>query len=119
MRLTPYQVFLSVVAVGIIVERTIRFFKREQNQSVLKYISVIAIWGSIGAVSLFPQIAHYIRITFGFGDNFNTIIFIAFVILFVLYFRLLSIVERIESNITEIIRREALAKRFSKRKSVK
>jgi len=114
MRLTPYQVFLSIIAVGIILDRTIRFFKREQNQSVLKYISVIAIWGSIGAVSLFPQIAHHIRIFFGFGDNFNTIIFIAFVILFVLYFRLLSIVERIESNITKIIRKEALTKKTRK-----
>ena len=108
MSLTPYQIFLSVVAAGIILERTIRFFKREQNQSVLKYITVVCIWGSIGAISLFPQIAHFIRVTFGFGENFNTVIFIAFVILFALYFRLLSIVERIESNITELIRKESL-----------
>lgn len=115
MRLTPYQIFLSVVSFGIILDRTIRFLKREQNQSFLKYITVVCIWGSIGAISLFPQIAHYIRITFGFGDNFNTIIFIAFVILFVLYFRLLSIVERIESNITKIIRKEALTKKVRKK----
>ena len=108
MRITLYQCILAAIAAGIIILRTIRFVRREQTQSLVKYITVVGIWGSIGAISLFPQIAHFIRITFGFGENFNTIIFIAFVILFALYFRLLSVVEKIESTITEIIRKEAL-----------
>lgn len=99
-----------MVAAGIIIERSIRFVRREQTQSLVKYITVVGVWGSIGAISLFPQIAHFIRTTFGFGDNFNTIIFIVFVVLFVLYFRLLSIIEKIESTITEIVRKEALKK---------
>lgn len=106
--ITVYQVIVAAASLGIIIGRTIRFFQRETAQSVFKYVAVVCIWGGIGAISLFPQIAHFIRIKFGFGENFNTMIFIAFVILFVLFFRLLSIVEHIERTITQLIRKEAL-----------
>jgi len=106
--ITIYQIVLAFVAGIIVFQRTIRFFRREHSQSLFKYLTFTIIWGSIAAVALFPGIAHWIRITFGFGDNFNTLIFIAFVILFVLFFRILSIIERIETQITEIVRKEAL-----------
>ena len=115
-RITIYQWIVAAISFAIIVSRTIRFWKRERAQSLIKYITVVLVWGMIGAVALFPQIAHWIRKTFGFGDNFNTIIFITFVLLFVLFFRILSIVERIESQITEFIRRESLQDFAKKRK---
>ena len=106
--ITIYQIVVAVVALGIIVNRSVRFVRREKTQSIFKYFTVIFVWGMIGAVALFPSIAHWIRRQFGFGQNFNTMIFIAFVILFVLFFRVLAIIEKIESQITEIVRKEAL-----------
>lgn len=125
--ITIYQYIVSAVALGIIIGRTLRFFHRENAQSALKYVTVVFVWGMIGVVSLFPTVAHWVRITFGFGENFNTMIFIAFVILFVLFFRLLSIVEKTETTITEFIRKEALRdiqntskeERSSRRKFIK
>lgn len=105
---TVYQIGVAAVAFGIIIGRTLRFVRRERAQSVFKYLTVIFVWGMIGAIALFPGIAHWIRAQFGFGQNFNTMIFIAFVVLFVLFFRILGIIERIESQMTEIIRKEAL-----------
>ncbi|HCM81758.1 MAG: hypothetical protein UV63_C0003G0019 [Microgenomates group bacterium GW2011_GWC1_43_11] len=105
---TIYQIVLAFVASFIIGQRLLRFIRRETSQSLFKMLTVIGIWGGIGAIALFPKIAHFIRIRMGFGENFNTIIFITFVILFVLFFRILSIIERIENTITELIRREAL-----------
>lgn len=108
MPITPYQILLASVALYVIIQRTLRFFRRDEAQSILKYLTIVLVWGMIGAVSLFPSIAHFIRKTFGFGDNFNTMIFLAFVVLFVLFFRILAVIEKIESQLTEIIRKEAL-----------
>lgn len=108
MNITIYQIGLAFVASFIIGQRLLRFIRRERTQSLFKLLTVIVVWGSIGAVALFPEIAHFVRVKMGFGENFNTIIFIAFVILFSLFFRLLSIIERLETNMTELIRKEAL-----------
>lgn len=120
--ITIYQIVLSIIAVVIIVQRTIRFVRREKTQSLFKYLTFVIIWGGIAVVSIFPRVAHWIRRAFGFGENFNTLIFIAFVILFVLFFRMMSIIERIESQITDIVRKEALKgmkKKTSGGKSIK
>lgn len=116
MGITIYQWAVAIVALVIILNRTIRFWKRERAQSLIKYLTAIFVWGMIGGVALFPGVAHWIRRTFGFGENFNTLIFLAFVILFVLFFRILSIIERIESQITEFIRKESLRGVTKKRK---
>lgn len=114
--ITIYQGIVVIVALGIILNRSFRFWKHERAQSLIKYITIIFVWSMIAAIALFPQIAHWIRRTFGFGENFNTLIFIAFVVLFVLFFKILSIIERIETQITELIRRESLQKFSRKRK---
>lgn len=116
MNISLYQIALAGIALYIIIQRLIRFVRREQTQSFYKLLTVIVVWGGIGAVSLFPSIAHFIRIKFGFGENFNTLIFIAFVVLFVLFFKILSIVEKIEHSLTEIVRKEALGKVNKKKK---
>ena len=108
MSITIYQIILGTVSLIVIGNRLFRFVRRETSQSVFKLVTVVGIWGVIGSVAFYPEIAHIIRRTLGFGDNFNTLIFIGFVILFVLFFKLLSIVEKLENHLTELIRKEAL-----------
>ena len=119
MKFSTYQIGLALISLIIIVQRIIRFIRREHAQSIFKLFTVIFVWGGIGAIALFPSIAHFIRSTFGFGENFNTMIFIAFVILFVLFFKILSIIEKIENSITEIVRKEALGGMSKKNKEKK
>lgn len=102
------QLIVVVYCAVVIINRTLRFVRREPNQSLPKLITIIGIWGMIGAITLYPQIAHWIRKELGLGENFNTEIFIAFVMLFALYFRMLTIIEHLETTITELVRKEAL-----------
>ena len=67
------------------------------------------IWGGIAVFALWPSLAREITYALGMGENLNTIIFIAFIVLFTLVFRLLTLIERLESDITSIIRKDALS----------
>lgn len=119
MSFSIYQISVALFCLGVIVERSIRFFRREHAQSLFKYITVMVIWGSIAIFGLFPVITHWINRKFGLGDNLNTLIFIGFIILFLLFFRLLTIIEEIERTITEHVRKEALRDlHFKKKKSM-
>ena len=68
----------------------------------------LGIWLPVMLTALFPGIVIHIVSFLGLGKNFNTLIFIIFVGIFVFLFKLLSYIERLESNITEIVRKEAL-----------
>lgn len=108
MNITLYQIVLALVSFGIIFERLIKFFRKEKSQSFFKLATTIIVWVSILVLTLHPQLARTISLFLGLGENLNTLIFIGFIAVFLIIFKLLGIIENLESNITEIIRREAL-----------
>lgn len=116
--MSAVQLLVAAFCLFIILGRVLRFFRREPSQSLPKVVTTVVIWGMIGAISVFPQLAYTIREALGLGNNFNTEIFIGFIILFALYFRMLSIIENLETTITELVRKEALRElpRSKKRK---
>jgi len=96
MNITTLSLILLIFSVYSIVDRIIRFIRKEQNQSVFKLVATIFIWGGISYIALFPI------------HNSNTLIFFGFIVVFFILFRLLSILEKNERLLTEIIRKEAL-----------
>jgi len=99
MNITPLSLLLLFFSLYSIGERLIRFIHKEQGQSTFKMMATIFIWGGISYVAFFKL---------GSEDNLNTYIFIGFIIVFFILFRLLSILEKNERLLTEIIRKEAL-----------
>lgn len=91
-----------------IFRRILRFIRKEQGQSFFKLFSTVIVWGGIAYVGFFPSQARQLSRQFGFGDNLNTLIFFGFVVVFIILFHLLSIVEKSEKLLTEIVRKEAL-----------
>lgn len=103
-----YRIILGIISTFFLVERGLRFAKKERNQSFFKLLTTFVIWGSIFIFSFFPDIAHIISRNLGLGENLNTLIFSGFVFVFLIIFKLLDNIEKLERNISEIVRKEAL-----------
>ena len=102
------QVVLSAISVYFLMNRFIRFIRREKTQTGFKLVMTLTVWGGVLFTSLFPTVVHRLSQTLGFGENLNPLIFFGFVIVFIVLFKLLSSIEHLERNLTEIVRKEAL-----------
>ena len=108
MNITVLPIVFTALSVGVIFVRLVRFIKREPGQTFFKLFLTIVVWGGISYISLFPAHIRFVSRQFGFGENLNTFIFFGFVGVFVVLFRLMAIVEKLEKQITEIVRKNAL-----------
>lgn len=101
-----YQIIIILIAGYFIVSRIIKFIKKEKSQSLIKLTATIIIWASVIFISFFSKTLNNFLDNLGLGVF--SLIFIGFIIMFILIFRLLSFIEILEKNITEIVRKEAL-----------
>ena len=108
MNLTVLPVLFTCIALYAIVVRTGKFLRKEQGQTLFKLLLTLAVWGGISYISLFPAHIRSVSRSFGFGENLNTFIFFGFVGIVAILFRLLSIVEKLERQLTDIVSKNAL-----------
>jgi len=104
------KISLVATALGFFINSLLKFFHREHNQTFFKIFFSTIIWFGIVFFSIFPDEASRISEKLGLGESLNTLIFIGFVIVFTILFKIINIIERTEKNISEIIRKEALSK---------
>lgn len=105
---------LIILAVFMVIDRILKFTRRESGQTLFKLVSSVLIWGIILSISIYPDFAYFIARKLGMGENLNTLIFFGFVIVFMLIFKILSIIEHIERQITEVVRATAIKKEIKK-----
>ncbi len=103
-----YQFILIIISTAFITTYLIKFIKRESGQTFFKLISTEIVWASILVLAISPALSRSLSRFFGFGENLNTLIFIGFVVVFLIIFKLLNSIEKIERNLSEIVREEAL-----------
>lgn len=108
MSISIYRLVLIAVSALVVVDRLIRFLKKEESQSFFKLFSTLIIWLPILIISVNPDAAYSIINRLGLGQNLNPLIFISFILVFALLFKLLSLIENLERNITKIVREQAL-----------
>jgi len=114
-KLSVYQIVILIISLYFIFGATAKYIKKEEGQTFIKFFFAIAVWSGIIIFSIFPNLTRTISLKLGFGENLNTMIFIGFIIVFMIIFRLINIMERIERNISEIVRKEALSKLENKK----
>jgi hypothetical protein len=105
-----FQILIAFVAGAFFINGLLKFFSGQRSQSFFKLTANSLVWLSIIIFSLFPSQVHLLSEKLGFGESLNTFIFIGFVIVFMILFKIINIVERTERNISEIVRKEALSK---------
>lgn len=115
LELQLHQLILATISLLFICNGITKFIKREGKQTLLKLIFTVFIWANIFIFSIFPDSTHILSEKIGLGENLNTLIFIGFFIVFVIIFKLINMIEKIERNISKIIRKEALSKLNNKK----
>lgn len=86
-----------------------KYVRRERRQTLLKLVASVLIWGAIAVFALAPAWARALSSRAGFGDSLDGVIFTGFIVVFAILFKLLAIIERLERNLSEIVRAQALA----------
>jgi hypothetical protein len=108
MKIQPYQIALLVISSVMVFQGIKNFVKRETGQTFLKLGIRLLVWGGMAAIAIYPDITWVVARALGIVDNINAAIMIGFLLIFLMIFKLLSAIEKIEQNISELTRRDAL-----------
>lgn len=100
------QIILILIFSLILIQ--IYILKKKQKISKLEYLIWSIFWGCGILVSIYPDITGIISQKIGIGRGSDLVIYIALIILFWMNFKILLRIERIEKDITKIVREKAL-----------
>lgn len=85
-----------------------KYWRREAGQSFLKLAVRLIVWGGMAAVALYPEFSNKLAKIVGLEGNVNAVILTGFLLVFLIIFKMLSVLERIEQNVSELTRQDAL-----------
>ena len=108
MSLAPYQIVIIILALLMISQGISKFLKHDGNQTLLKLTVRIVVWGGMAFVVAFPNVSNTLAGIIGIKGNINAVILTGFLLVFLMMFKLLSAIERLEQQITVGIRENAI-----------
>lgn len=108
MSLHLYQLVILAVAFFMLYQGITGYFKHQSGQSFLKFATRIIVWGGMALVVAFPDISNMIAGVIGIQGNINAVILTGFLLVFLMMFKLLSAIERLEQGLSAVTRNEAL-----------
>ena len=110
LQLSLLKILIFLLSAFFIFEAFKKFIQKQKGQTFLKFSVQLIIWLSTEVLIIYPKLAQLVSQKLGFGDNLNTLIFLGFIMIFLILFKIVSLIERLEQNISEIVRKEALDK---------
>jgi hypothetical protein len=108
MPIALYQIAIIVIAAVMIGHGIRKFFRHEEGQTLLKLGVRVIIWGSMAAVVAFPRLTNLAASIIGIENNVNAAVLAGFLLVFLMIFKLLSAIERLEQQMTLLTRKDAL-----------
>ncbi len=108
MSLHFYQIIIVGLAGFMIWQGGVQYFRQEGGQTFFKFSIRLIVWGGMAAIALFPTLSNDLATLIGIEGNINAVIMVGFILVFLMIFKLLSAIERVERQITSLTRREAL-----------
>jgi hypothetical protein len=106
--LALYQIIIALLALLMIGQGIKNFLKKENGQTFLKFFVRVVVWGGMALVVLFPTFTNLLARIIGIEGNINAVILTGFLLVFLLIFKLLSAIEKLEQQITLLTRQESL-----------
>ena len=103
-----YQVVVVCISTIMIYQGVKGFAKRESGKTFLKLFVRIIVWGGMVLIALFPSFTEILARIIGLEGNINAVILTGFLLIFVIIFKLISIIEKMEQNISKLTRNEAI-----------
>lgn len=103
-----YQIVVTAIAAIMIYQGIDNFVRGKANQTFLKLLVRIMVWGGMAVIAIFPEFTSMMAKLIGIADNVNAVILTGFILIFLIIFKLLSAIEKLEQEISVLTRREAL-----------
>jgi hypothetical protein len=103
-----YQVVVVAISSVMLFQGIKEFVKRETGQTLLKLLVRLMVWGGMAVVAIYPNFTYYLSRIIGIEDNITAVIVTGFLFVFLIIFKLLSAIEKLEQNVSELTRRESL-----------
>jgi len=107
-----YQIVIVGISSVMLFQGIKEFIKREAGQTFLKLMVRLIVWGGMALVAVYPYFTTLMAKLIGIEDNINAVILTGFLLVFLLIFKLLSAIEKIEQNVSELTRKEALGELY-------
>jgi len=108
MKIHLYQIAVIIVSSLMIYQGLDRYFKKQKNQSFLKLLIRLIVWGGMIAIVIYPKISMSLAELIGIEGNINAVILVGFILIFLIIFKLLNAIEKLEQQMTEITRKDSL-----------
>lgn len=103
-----YQFIILFISVFMMYEGIEKFFRHQTGQTFTKLATRIIIWGGMAIVVTFPGLTNTLAELIGIQGNINAVILTGFLLVFLILFKLLSAVERLEQQVTLFTRQDTL-----------
>lgn len=100
------QIILLII-IALIILRLIAKLK-SKDLTIKQFLGWLIVWLAAAIAVLWPDLTVRLANLVGVGRGSDLVIYLAVVFLFYFVFRLLLRIEKIEKNLTEIVREEAL-----------
>ena len=103
-----YQIVVVMISSVMLFQGVKEFVKRETGQTVIKLLVRVAVWGGMATVAVYPDLTYTLSRFVGIVDNITAVIVTGFLFVFLIIFKLLSAIEKLEQNVSELTRRDSL-----------
>lgn len=108
MQFALYQIIIVAFAVVMLFQGFKNYFSGKGSQTFLKLLTRIVVWGGMATVVTFPSLSNTIAKLIGIEGNVNAVILAGFLLVFLMLFKLLSAIEKLEQQITTLTRNNSL-----------
>jgi hypothetical protein len=103
-----YQIIMVLISAFMIFQGVKNYFRGKSGQTIHKLAIRVIVWGGMALVAMFPDTISLLAKTLGIIENMNAVVLTGFLLVFLMIFKLLSAIERLEQNISELTRNKAL-----------